>query len=105
MNTPAMPMRAVVRSRYGDADALEVARVERPVPRKDEVLIRVMAAGLDYGQWHLMTGRPYVMRLATGLSRPKQRVLGVDVGRVRALARRHLGHRFHEDAVAHRWPF
>lgn len=82
MNTPAMPMRAVVRSRYGDAHVLEVARVERPVPRKDEVLIRVMAAVLDYGQWHLMTGRPYVMRLATGLTRPRQRVLGMDVSGV-----------------------
>ncbi len=82
MNTLAIPMRAVVRSQYGDADVLEVARVERPVPRKDEVLIRVMAAGLDYGQWHLMTGRPYVMRLATGLTRPRQRVLGSDVSGV-----------------------
>lgn len=82
MNTPAMPMRAVVRSRYGDADVLDVAPVERPVPRRNEVLIRVMAAGLDYGQWHLMTGRPYAMRLATGLTRPRQRGLGVDVSGV-----------------------
>jgi NADPH:quinone reductase-like Zn-dependent oxidoreductase len=46
------------------------------------VLIRVKAAGLDYGQWHLMAGKPYAMRLATGLTKPKQRVLGKGVSGV-----------------------
>lgn len=75
-------MRAVIRSRYGEPDVLEVTTLERPVPRQNEVLIRVKAAGLDYGQWHLMAGRPYVMRLATGLTKPRQRVLGMDVSGV-----------------------
>jgi NADPH:quinone reductase-like Zn-dependent oxidoreductase len=61
---------------------LRIARLERPVPRRNEVLIRVKAAGLDRGQWHLMTGKPYAMRLATGLTRPKQHVLGMDVSGV-----------------------
>ena len=75
-------MKAVIHSQYGDPEVLHVATLERPVPRKHEVLIRVKAAGLDYGQWHLMSGKPYVMRLATGLTKPKQRVLGKDVSGV-----------------------
>lgn len=75
-------MKAVIRSRYGNPEVLRVATLERPVPQKNEVLIRVKAAGLDYGQWHLMSGKPYVMRLATGLTKPAQRVLGMDVSGV-----------------------
>jgi NADPH:quinone reductase-like Zn-dependent oxidoreductase len=56
------------------------------VPRDDEVLVRVHAAGLDPGVWHLMTGLPYLLRLAYGLRRPKAPVRGVDVaGRVEAV--------------------
>lgn len=75
-------MKAVIRSQYGNPDVLEVTTLERPVPQKHEVLIRVKAAGLDYGQWHLMAGKPYLVRLATGLTKPKQRVLGIDVSGV-----------------------
>ena len=82
MSAPVMLMKAVTRSEYGDADVLRVTRVERPVPQKNEVLIRVKAAGLDYGQWHLMAGRPFAMRLATGLTKPKQHVLGMDLSGV-----------------------
>lgn len=72
-------MKAVVHSQYGNPEVLQVATLERPVPQGNEVLIRVKAAGLDYGQWHLMAGKPYAVRLATGLTKPKQRVLGTDV--------------------------
>lgn len=75
-------MKAVIHSRYGSSEVLQVTTLERPVPQENEVLIRVKAAGLDYGQWHLMSGKPYVMRLATGLTKPKQRVLGMDVSGV-----------------------
>ncbi|KAB2875338.1 MAG: NAD(P)-dependent alcohol dehydrogenase [Ideonella sp.] len=75
-------MKAVIRAQYGNLEVLQVTTLERPVPKKNEVLIRVKAAGLDYGQWHLMTGTPYAMRLATGLTKPKQRVLGTDVSGV-----------------------
>lgn len=82
MNKGTILMKAVIRSRYGNPEVLQVIALERPVPRRNEVLIRVQAAGLDYGQWHLMSGKPYVMRLATGLTKPKQRVLGADVSGV-----------------------
>lgn len=75
-------MKAIVRTRYGGPEVLQLATLDRPVPKANEVLIRVMAAGLDYGQWHFMTGQPYVMRLATGLKQPRQRGLGSDVSGV-----------------------
>jgi NADPH:quinone reductase-like Zn-dependent oxidoreductase len=73
-------MRAIVQESYGDAGVLRP--VERPVPRTlrdDEVLVRVHAAGLDRGTWHLMTGTPYAVRLAMGLRRPRQPVPGLDL--------------------------
>ena len=72
-------MRAVVQDGYGTADVLRVARVPRPTIRAHEVLVRVHAAGLDRGTWHLMTGYPYAVRLALGLRRPRHPVPGHDV--------------------------
>lgn len=80
-------MRAVTQRGYGSADLLEVTTIERPAIADDEVLIEVEAAGLDRGVWHLMTGRPYLIRiLGYGLTRPKNAVPGLDVaGRVVAI--------------------
>lgn len=75
-------MKAVIRSQYGNPEVLQVTTLERPLPQRNEVLVRVQAAGVDYGQWHLMAGEPYAMRLVTGLAKPKQRVLGMDVSGV-----------------------
>lgn len=72
-------MRAVVQDKYGSADVLRLARITRPEVADDEVLLRVHAAGLDRGSWHLMTGRPYLLRLGFGLRRPRNPVPGVDV--------------------------
>jgi NADPH:quinone reductase-like Zn-dependent oxidoreductase len=76
-------MKAVVRDRYGSADLLQLRDVARPAVAEDEVLVRVSAAGLDRGVWHVMTGRPYLMRIAGfGLRRPKIAVLGSDLAGV-----------------------
>ena len=72
-------MRAAVRKNYGAVDVLHVAQISKPQIKDDEVLVQVHAAGLDRGAWHLMTGRPYAMRLAFGLLRPKNPVLGTDL--------------------------
>lgn len=73
-------MRAVVQESYGTADVLRVEQIDRPAPAPDEVLVRVHAAGLDRGTWHLLTGRPYLMRImGFGFRRPKNRVPGLDV--------------------------
>jgi NADPH:quinone reductase-like Zn-dependent oxidoreductase len=70
---------AIVQDAYGAADVLRLDRVARPTPADDEVLVRVHAAGLDRGVWHVMTGLPYLGRLAFGVRRPRNPVLGLDV--------------------------
>lgn len=77
--TSTETMRAITPSRYGNSDVLRLAQVPRPVVRDDQVLIRVHAAGLDRGTEHLMTGKPYAVRLAAGIRRPKNPVPGRDV--------------------------
>ena len=73
-------MQAIVQDSYGTADVLRPARIDRPEIADNEVLLRVHAAGLDRGTWHLMAGRPYLMRvIGFGLRKPKNRVPGVDV--------------------------
>ncbi|MDQ0096068.1 NAD(P)-dependent alcohol dehydrogenase [Paeniglutamicibacter psychrophenolicus] len=72
-------MRAVTQDRYGDAEVLHQSFIPTPVPRDNEVLVRVHAAGLDRGTWHLMTGTPLLARLAVGLRRPRNPVPGLDL--------------------------
>jgi len=72
-------MKAIVQDTYGSADRLELRDVDLPTTGGDDVLIRVHAAGVDPGVWHLMTGLPYPVRLQSGLRSPKIRVRGLDV--------------------------
>jgi NADPH:quinone reductase-like Zn-dependent oxidoreductase len=72
-------MRAIVQDGYGSADVLRSAQIARPAIGGAEVLLRVHAAGLDRGTWHLMAGRPYLVRLAVGLRGPRNPVPGLDV--------------------------
>lgn len=73
-------MRAIVQDRYGSAEVLSLARVALAQIAEDEVLVRVRAAGLDQGTWHMMTGQPYLLRvLGFGFRAPKNRVPGLDV--------------------------
>ncbi|MGW0808769.1 NAD(P)-dependent alcohol dehydrogenase [Nonomuraea sp. NPDC002799] len=74
-------MKAIVQQAYGSPDVLKIAEIEQPEPGDDDVLLRVHAAGVDRGVWHVMMGVPYVMRLGTGLRAPKSR-LGMDVAGV-----------------------
>lgn len=72
-------MQAITQDRYGSADVLELRTTERPAIGDTDVLVRVAAAGVDRGVWHLMTGMPYPTRLAFGLRRPRTRVPGMDL--------------------------
>jgi NADPH:quinone reductase-like Zn-dependent oxidoreductase len=73
-------MKAIVQDRYGDVDVLDFRDIDQPVPKDDEVLVRVHAAGLDRGVWHVMAGLPYLIRfVGFGLRRPKVRVRGMDL--------------------------
>jgi NADPH:quinone reductase-like Zn-dependent oxidoreductase len=84
-------MWAIVQDRYGSApeDVLELAEIERPTVGGSEVLVRVHAAGLDRGTWHIMAGLPYPVRLmGFGVRAPKERVRGREVaGRVEAVGK------------------
>jgi len=76
-------MKAIVQNVYGSADTLRFEDIEAPVIGDDEVMVRVRAAGVDPGVWHLMTGRPYLVRLmGMGLRRPKVPVRGRDLSGV-----------------------
>jgi NADPH:quinone reductase-like Zn-dependent oxidoreductase len=79
-------VKAIVQDAYGSTEVLALQDIDRPVIGPDDLLVRVAAAGVDRGVWHLMTGLPYLGRLAFGLRRPKDRVRGMDVaGRVEAV--------------------
>ncbi len=81
-------MKAAVYTRYGPPDVVQVKDVEEPVPKDDEVLIRVRAASVNPLDWHFMRGTPYFLRIPAGLRKPKDGRLGVDVaGQVEAVGR------------------
>lgn len=75
-------MRAIIQERYGRPECLQLQDVAAPAPGEGEVKIRVRAAGVNWADWLILTGRPYPMRLAFGLTRPKQRIPGLDVAGV-----------------------
>ncbi len=72
-------MRAIVQDTYGDADVWRVAEIALPEIAEREVLVKVHAAGLDRGTWHVMTGLPYLGRLVLGFGKPKEPVPGLDL--------------------------
>ena len=79
-------MRAVIQLAYGDPAVLELRDVDVPAVGSGEVLVRVRAAGLNIGDWHLLRGVPYVMRLVFGLRVPRRHIPGMDLaGEVEAI--------------------
>ncbi|ADB33273.1 Alcohol dehydrogenase zinc-binding domain protein [Kribbella flavida DSM 17836] len=75
-------MKAIVQDRYGPPEVLRLDETDQPVAGSNQVLVRVRAAGVDQGTWHLMAGQPRVVRLAVGLRRPRVRISGRDVAGV-----------------------
>lgn len=75
---PEMPMRASVYCEYGTAEVLELESVAKPVPADDEALVRIRAAAVNPLDWHYLRGTPYLMRLESGLRKPKDIRMGVD---------------------------
>jgi NADPH:quinone reductase-like Zn-dependent oxidoreductase len=75
-------MKAIVQDTYGSTEVLELRDIAKPVPTDNQVLVRVHAAGLDRGVWHVMAGMPYLVRLLVptmGLRKPKVPVRGMDL--------------------------
>ena len=75
-------MKAIVQDAYGSPNILKLADINKREPGDNEVLVRVHAAGVDRGMWHLMTGLPYLTRLAFRLRAPKNPVPGMDLAGV-----------------------
>jgi NADPH:quinone reductase-like Zn-dependent oxidoreductase len=82
-------MKAIVQYKYGSPDdVLELQEIDKPVVKDDEVLVRVHAASVHIGDWLLMRGVPYIMRMASGLRKPKNSVPGMDIaGKVEAVGK------------------
>ena len=81
-------MKAIVYTEYGPPEVLQFTEVEKPTPKDDEVLLKIRAASVNPLDWHFMRGSPYLMRIASGLRKPKETRLGVDVaGHVEAVGK------------------
>ena len=80
-------MKAIVYTEYGPPDVLNLEEVQKPVPKDDEVLVKVHAASANAADWHLMRADPFLVRLmGFGLLKPKKGLLGADIaGRVEAV--------------------
>ena len=72
-------MKAIVQAKYGSPEVLGLQDIDKPVVGDDEALVRVRAAGVNIGDWHLMRGVPYVMRAVFGLRGPRRAVPGLDI--------------------------
>jgi len=71
-------VKAAVRSKYGLGEVLSVQEIETPTPKDDELLIRVYAATVNRTDCHVLSGKPLVMRLFTGLLKPRSALIGTD---------------------------
>ena len=74
-------MKAIVQRRYGSPDLLELRDVAKPVVGETDVLVRVHAASVNAADWHFLTGIQYVLRLASGILRPRRTIPGRDLAR------------------------
>jgi len=77
-------MKAIVQTRYGPPDVLQLKEVAKPAPKEDEVLVKVLAASINYSDWVYVRGKPFVARfMGSGMLKPKNMLLGADIaGRV-----------------------
>ena len=82
-------MKAIVSTKYGPPDVLKLEEVEKPTPQDNEVLIKVYATSVNAGDWHLLRGKPFLVRLmGYGLLKPKHKILGADIaGRIEVVGR------------------
>ncbi len=71
-------MKAIVRDTYGSSDVLRLEEIERPVPKNDEVLLRVRASSLNRADRYLLQGTPRLIRVVSGFLKPKKRGMGMD---------------------------
>ncbi|MEP4533197.1 MAG: NAD(P)-dependent alcohol dehydrogenase [Cyclobacteriaceae bacterium] len=75
-------MKAIINDEYGSPDILELREIERPIVKKKQVLVKVLAASVNKADWFLLHGEPFMIRMMAGLFKPKFRTLGADVAGV-----------------------
>ena len=81
-------MRAIVYTKYGNPDVLQLKEVEKPALKENEVLVKVLATSVNAADWHLLTADIFLVRLNMGLLTPKHTILGCDIaGTVEAVGR------------------
>jgi NADPH:quinone reductase-like Zn-dependent oxidoreductase len=81
-------MKAIVYNKYGPPDVLELTEVEKPIPEDNQVLVKIHAASVNYGNLVLLKGEPYLARLAFGLLKPKYPIPGGDIaGKIEAVGK------------------
>ncbi len=82
-------MKAIICTKYGPPDVLQLAEVEKPTPKEDEVLVKIHAASVNQYDWHLMTADIFLVRLmGGGVLKPKNKFVGADIaGRIEAVGR------------------
>ena len=81
-------MKAIIHTKYGSPDVLQLKEVERPTPKDNEVLIKVQAVSVNRSDWENLTGSPLYSRFG-GLLRPRHKILGSDIaGRVEITGRK-----------------
>ncbi len=79
-------MKAIIHTRYGSPDVLQLKEVEKPVPNDGQILVKIHAASANPADWHEMRGEPFLARLTFGLRKPKDVRLGTDIaGHVEAV--------------------
>src|ERR1043166_7884959 len=79
-------MKIAFRAKYGPPDVLTVKEIETPVPKDNELLIKVYAATVNRSDYHILTGKPLFMRLFIGLFKPKLATTGTDfAGQIEAI--------------------
>ena len=81
-------MKAIVYTEYGTADVLQLKEIAKPTPKDDEVLVKVYAVSVNAADIHLLRADPFLIRLSSGLLKPKNQILGSDIaGRVEAVGK------------------
>jgi NADPH:quinone reductase-like Zn-dependent oxidoreductase len=81
-------LKAIVYQKYGSPDVLQLEEVEKPVPKDNEVLVKVYAVSINDWDWQLLQGIPFINRIMNGLFKPKKKILGSDIaGRIEAIGK------------------
>ena len=75
-------MKAISYHKYGSPEDLKLVELPKPVPRPGQVLVKVHAASINSWDWDLLRGKPMLVRVISGLLKPKQKILGADIAGV-----------------------